>query len=174
MLILLFVAIAVIVAGIYLKNEYQIVREIIIQKPKQQVFDYIKLLRNQNEYSYYNRKDPNTVKSYSGTDGQVGFIYTWSSKINSIGSGTQTISQITEGDSITCAIQFTKPLPLQSVALIALTEINENETKVTRTFSSIYKFPLNVVIYFVNLEKLIGNDVASSLVTLKDNLEQNN
>ena len=172
MSVLLLIAVAVIVLGSYLKNNYLIVREIKINKPKQHVFNYVKLLQNQNEYSYYNRKDPNTVKSYSGIDGEVGFTYSWSSKISSIGTGTQTISKIIEGEQICCDIQFTKPLPLKSVAVIALTTINENETKVTWTFSSFYAFPLNVIIYFVNLEKLIGNDIASSLVTLKENLEQ--
>jgi len=172
MTVILLIAVAIIVLGSYLKNDYLIVREISINKPKQQIFNYIRLLRNQNEYSYYNLKHPNTVKSYSGTDGEVGFTYSWSSKVNSIGTGTQTISKIVEGDEICCDIQFTKPLPLKSVAVISLTAINENETKVTWTFSSFYNFPLNAIIYFVNLEKLIGNDIASSLVTLKENLER--
>lgn len=172
MTVILLIAVAIIVLGSYLKNDYKIVREIRIKKPKQQIFSYIRLLRNQNEYSYYNRKDPNTVKSYSGTDGEVGFTYSWSSKVNSIGTGTQTISKIVEGDEISCNIQFTKPLPLKSIAVISLTAISENETKVTWTFSSIYNFPLNVVIYFADLEKLIGNDIASSLITLKETLER--
>jgi len=172
MIILLLIALAIIILGVYLKNEYLIRREITIHKPKHEVFDYIKYLKNQNEYSYYNRKDPETIKSYSGTDGEVGFTYSWSSKINSIGTGTQTISKIIEGEEMCCTIQFTKPLPLKSLASIALTEINENETKVTWTFSSVYKFPLNIIIYFVDLEKLIGTDIASSLVTLKENLER--
>ena len=171
MIIVLLIALALIVLGFFLKKDYQIVREIKITRPKQQVFNYIKFLKNQNEYSYYNRKDPETIKSYTGTDGEVGFTYAWKSKVNSIGSGTQTISKIVEGQEISCAIQFTKPLPLKSVAIIALTIINESETKVTWTFSSVYQFPLNIVIYFVNLEKLIGDDIASSLVTLKQNLE---
>lgn len=172
MIIIVLIALAVIILGAYLKNEYQIVREIIIHKPKHEVFNYVKYLKNQNEYSYYNRKDPETIKSYTGTDGEVGFTYIWSSKINSIGSGKQTISKIVEGEEICCIIEFSKPLPLKSFASIALTEINENETKVTWTFSSIYKFPLNIIIYFVDLEKLIGTDIASSLVTLKENLER--
>jgi len=172
MIIFLFLFIAIIILGVYLKNDYQIVREINISEAKPEVFSYIKLLKNQNEYSYYNRKDPNTKKSYAGTDGEVGFAYSWSSEISSIGTGTQTISKIVEGEEIWCDIQFTKPLPLKSIAIIALTEINENETKVTWTFNSIYKFPLNILIYFVNLEKLIGKDIASSLVTLKENLEK--
>ena len=129
-------------------------------------------MRNQNAYSYYNRKDPDTIKSYAGTDAEVGFIYSWSSKINSIGSGTQTISKLVEGEEMVCDVQFTKPLPLKSVASIALKEINTTETKVTWTFTSVYKFPLNIVIYFADLEKLIGTDIASSLVTLKENLEK--
>jgi hypothetical protein len=172
MIIIVLIALAIIILGVYLKNEFLIAREIIIHKPKHQIFDYIKYLKNQNEYSYYNRKDPETIKSYSGTDGEVGFTYSWSSKINSIGTGTQTISKIIEGEEMSCTIQFTKPLPLKSLASIALTEINENETKVTWTFSSVYKFPLNIIIYFVDLEKLIGTDIASSLVTLKENLER--
>jgi len=172
MIIIVLIALAIIILGVYLKNEYLIRREITIHKPKDEVFNYIKYLKNQNEYSYFNRKDLENIKSYSGTDGEVGFTYSWSSKINSIGTGTQTISKIIEGEEMCSTIQFTKPLPLKSLAIIKLTEINENQTKVTWTFSSIYKFPLNIIIYFVDLEKLIGTDIASSLVTLKENLER--
>ncbi len=171
MIIFLFIAVAIILLGIFLKKNYQIVREIYINQPKSAVFNYIKLLKNQNDYSYYNTKDPNNIKSYSGIDGEVGFTYSWSSKVSSIGTGTQTITKVIDGESIWCDIQFKKPAPLQSIAILALTEINENETKVNWTFSSVYKFPLNIVIYFLNLEKLIGKDIASSLVTLKENLE---
>jgi len=172
MIIIVLIALAIIILGVYLKNEYLIRREITIHKPKDEVFNYIKYLKNQNEYSYFNRKDLETIKSYSGTDGEVGFTYSWSSKINSIGTGTQTISKIIKGEEMCSTIQFTKPLPLKSLAIIKLTEINENQTKVTWTFSSIYKFPLNIIIYFADLEKLIGTDLASSLVTLKENLER--
>jgi hypothetical protein len=172
MIIFLFIFIAIIILGAYLKNDYQIVREINISKSKSEVFSYIKLLKNQNEYSYYNRKDPKTIKSYTGTDGEVGFTYSWSSKISSIGTGTQTISKIVQGEEIWCDIQFTKPASLKSIAIIALTRINENETKVIWTFSSFYKPPFNVIVYFLNLEKLIGKDIASSLVNLKENLEK--
>ena len=169
---LLLLAIAIIILGYYLKTDYSVVREITINKPIAEVFMYIKLLQNQNQYSYYNRKDPNTIKSYSGVDGEIGFTYTWSSKINSIGSGTQTISKIIENHSFCCDIQFTKPLPLSSKAEINVAAVTENQTKVSWVFSSHYKFPLNIVIYFVNLEKLIGTDIASSLVTLKEKLKQ--
>ncbi|MBC7524264.1 MAG: SRPBCC family protein [Flavobacterium sp.] len=171
MIVFLIIALILLSRSFYLKKEYAVTREITINKPKNEVFDYIKLLRNQNEYSYYNRKDPDTIKSYSGIDGEVGFVYRFDSKIKTIGTGTQTISEIIEGDKMCCNILFTKPLPLQSFAEIAVNSIDENETKVTWTFRSIYNYPLNVVIYFLDLEKLIGTDLASSLITMKEKLE---
>lgn len=171
MQIILLIAVGLLLFGYYIKKDYTITRTITVNRPKQTVFNYIKLLRNQNEYSYYNRKDPETVKSYSGTDGEVGFTYAWSSKINSIGTGTQTISKIVEGACLCCDIQFTKPLALASKAEINVNEINEHQTRVTWIFTSHYKFPLHILIYFVDLEKLIGTDIASSLVTLKEKLE---
>ena len=174
MVFILVTMLLIIILGATLKKEYSIHREITVQKSKQEVFEYIKLLRNQNEYSYYNRKDPNTIKSYSGIDGEVGFKYTWSSKMSSIGSGTQIISKIIDGEMMCCDIQFTKPTHLKSYAEIALISVNENQTKVSWTFKSVYTFPLNIIIYFFNLEKLIGNDIASSLITLKEKLEDQN
>ena len=171
MQIIILLLLIIIVLGTCLKNDYTITREISIDAPQQKVFEYISLLKNQNEYSYYNQKDPKTIKSYSGTDGEVGFTYTWSSKINSIGSGTQTISKIIKNQSFCCDIQFTKPLPLTAKAQINVAFVTDNQTKVTWIFSSHYTFPLNIIIYFVNLEKLIGTDIASSLATLKEKLE---
>ena len=171
MFYILILIIIILAMGLAMKNEYSTSRDIIIDKPKAEVYDYIKILRNQNQYSYYNRKDPDNVKSYSGTDGEVGFIYTFSSKLSTIGSGTQTIVKLVEGESMTCNILFIKPTKLASTAEISLTAINEKTTKVTWTFTSNYKFPLNIIIYFLDLEKLIGTDIASSLVTLKEKLE---
>ena len=171
MLYILLIVIVILAMGLAMKNEYVTSRDIIINKPKAEVYDYIKMLRNQNQYSYYNRKDPDTIKSYSGTDGEVGFTYTFSSKLNTIGSGTQTIVKLVEGESMTCNILFVKPTKLESRAEISLTAIDAQTTKVTWTFTSNYKFPLNIIIYFLDLEKLIGTDIASSLVTLKEKLK---
>ena len=171
MFYILILIIIILAMGLAMKNEYATSRDIIIDKPKAEVYDYIKILRNQNQYSYYNRKDPDTVKSYSGTDGEVGFTYTFSSKLSTIGSGTQTIVKLVEGESMTCNILFIKPTKLASVAEISLVAIDAQTTKVTWTFTSNYKFPLNIIIYFLDLEKLIGTDIASSLVTLKEKLE---
>ncbi len=61
------------VAALFIKKDYAVEREITISKPKQEVFDYIKYLKNQDHYSVWNCLDPAIRKIYTGTDGTVGF-----------------------------------------------------------------------------------------------------
>lgn len=41
----------VFIVGLFVKKEYGVEREIIINKPKAEVFNYIKYLKNQDNYS---------------------------------------------------------------------------------------------------------------------------
>ena len=62
------------IVALFVKKDYAVEREIIINKPKQVVFDYVKILKNQDAYSVWNMKDLAAKKTYTGTDGTVGFI----------------------------------------------------------------------------------------------------
>ena len=87
------IAIPLIVA-LFVKKDYAVEREITINKPKQEVFDYVKLLKNQDNYSIWATMDPNMKKTYRGTDGTVGFVSAWESKVDSVGVGEQEIKKI--------------------------------------------------------------------------------
>ena len=52
------------VVALFLKNDFSIAREITINKPKQQVFDYLKTLKNQDQYNAWIMKDPNAKKDF--------------------------------------------------------------------------------------------------------------
>ena len=76
LVILGLVALVLIVAA-FTPKKYSLSRNIVINKPRAQVFDYIKHLKNQDQYNKWVMADPNMEKKYSGTDGTVGFIYAW-------------------------------------------------------------------------------------------------
>lgn len=76
LIVLVLIGIALITA-LFVKKEYSVEREVVINKPKQEVFEYIKYLKNQDNYSKWNQLDPGMKKSYHGTDGTPGFIYSW-------------------------------------------------------------------------------------------------
>ena len=85
-------------------------QSIVINKPKTQVFDYLKYALNQNEFSVLNMKDPGKKTSVSGTDGTIGFTYNWDSKDKSVGAGSQEIIGINPDESITYKLTFERPM----------------------------------------------------------------
>ena len=58
----------------FTKKEYVIEREVAINRPKQDVFDFVRILKNQDHYNKWWMMDPNVKKSFKGTDGTVGFV----------------------------------------------------------------------------------------------------
>jgi len=65
---LIAIIILLLIIGIFSKKDYSVGREVIINKPKAVVFDYIKLLKNQNKFSVWASMDPNMKSTYTGTD----------------------------------------------------------------------------------------------------------
>ncbi len=84
------------IVSLFVKKDYEVEREITIDKPKEDVFDYVKFLKNQDNYSKWATMDPDMKKTYRGTDGTVGFISAWESNNKDVGKGEQEIKKITE------------------------------------------------------------------------------
>jgi len=58
-------------------NEFSVNRSIIINKPYKEVFQYLKLIKNQDYWSPWKKKDPNMNQEFIGEDGKIGFISKW-------------------------------------------------------------------------------------------------
>lgn len=160
------------VVALFVKNDYAVQREITINKPKTEVFEYIKYLKNQDNYSKWNNMDPDMKKSYIGTDGTVGFIYHWESENENLGTGEQEIKKITEGERVDFELRFIKPFEATEPAFMTTESINDNETKVTWGFSGHMNYPLNIMMLFMDFEKMIGDDLDYGLTNLKAQLEK--
>jgi hypothetical protein len=77
--LLIILAIPLIIALFIPKNVTVSVTETINQ-PKQVVYDYVRILANQKEYSIWVMADPNLQPEIIGTDGTIGVIQKWNSK----------------------------------------------------------------------------------------------
>lgn len=170
-LILVGIIALLLIIGLFSKKGYTITRSITIHKPKQDVFNYLKLLKNQDYYSKFVMTDPSMKKVFSGTDGTVGFIYAWDSKNKQAGKGEQELKKITEGESTEVEIRFERPIKGVSQAVMT-TEDAGVHTKVTWTFISEMRYPMNIMMLFINFDKLLGKDMEESLTMLKNNLEK--
>lgn len=172
--IVLIIAIIVaipLVAAIFLKKEYTVVRTVNINQPKQVVFDYIKLLKNQNDYSKWSNMDPAMKKTYRGTDGTVGFVSAWDSKVDSVGAGEQEIKKIINGERVEFELRFIKPFESVEQAYMSTKSVSDTTTEVQWGFNGHFAYPLNFALLFFDIETMIGNDLDTGLKKLKQNLE---
>jgi hypothetical protein len=153
------------------KEEYQVEREIIIQKPKQEVFDYIRYIKNQDYYSVWNLIDPGMKKEYNGTDGEVGFTSYWESEDDNVGKGSQTITKLTEGERMDIRLVLISPFQAEDDAYMNTEALAENETKVKWGLSGTMKYPMNLML-LMGMEDMIGKQLGEGLENLKNVLEK--
>lgn len=165
--VIIIIAIPMIMA-LFIKNQYTVEREITINKPTPEVFDYIKHLKNQDNYNKWVRMDPNMTKAFAGTDGTVGFIYAWEGP--KAGKGEQELKRITEGQRVDMELRFKKPFESIATAYMTTEPLAASHTKVKWQMAGTSKYPMNIMNLF--MDKLLGTDLQTSLDMLKNNLEK--
>jgi len=163
---------APLIAALFVKKEYSVKREISIDRSKSEVFDYIKYLKNQDNYSKWSKLDPQMEKSYRGTDGTVGFVSAWDSQKSDVGQGEQEITKISDGERIDYELRFIKPFKSVSPAYMSIKTGSENKTKVIWGMSGTMDYPMNLMLLFMDLEKMLNEDLDVGLRNLKAELEK--
>jgi len=158
-----------IVALVTPKN-YQVARDIIINRPRMEVFNYARMIKNQEQYSVWVMRDPNVNIVYTGTDGTVGAMSSWKSDDKKVGIGEQEIKKIDEGKSIEVEIRFKKPFESTGFGLTTTEDAGQGATKVTTRFSGTSKFPFNAMNFM--LDNMLGKDIQQNLQNMKNNLEK--
>jgi hypothetical protein len=155
--------------ALFMKREHYVNREIIINAPRQKVFDYLKLLKNQDEFNKHAMTAPDRKREFKGTDGTVGYIYSWKGNKNA-GEGEKEIKNIIEGKRIETEIRFVKPMRAIACIIMETESLSDNQTKVYWSNAGTLKYPMNIMIPL--LEKHVATDIDLSLSTLKNILEK--
>lgn len=158
------------VMALFISKEYSIEREVVINKPKATVFNYIKLINNQKNYNKWWMDNPNAKQTFTGTDGTPGFVTTWDSPDKNGGAGAQEIVAVKEGERLDCQIRFIRPFEGISNTSMITTAMTEQQTKVKWIFGGTYKYPMNFMNLFTG--KILGGDLQKSLDNLKGVLER--
>lgn len=171
-LALLTIVVLALIAALFLTKNYAVEREITIDQPKDSIFNYIKYVKNQDNFSVWNRKDPKMIKTFSGTDGTVGFVYSWNSQDKNVGVGEQEIKKIIEGERIDFEIRFKVPFESTDNAYIVTETISPDQTKVKWGFNGKMPYPMNLMLAFMNMDKMLGKDLQDGLNNLKVVLEK--
>ncbi|MBU6341983.1 MAG: SRPBCC family protein [Bacteroidetes bacterium] len=172
LLVLLGLIALFLLAAFFMKKTYSVERSILIQKPVSEVFDYIKLLKNQNNYATWNSLDPDMKQTYSGTDGTPGFVSAWESNNKKVGAGEQEIKTVIDGAGIETELRFLKPFEGVAQSSLLAKAVTDQQAQVVWRLDSAMKYPMNFLLLFMNMDQLIGKDFEAGLQKLKELLEK--
>ena len=148
----------------------RIEKSIEIRLKQEEVFNYLRITRNQDYFSVWNMQDPSMKKNYKGTDGTVGFVYEWDSTNKNVGAGEQEIKAISESTSIDYEVRFSRPMKNVGKSGFLLAGKGDGITSVTWVFDSPSKFPFSLLSPI--FKKMLGKDLDKGLANLKAILEK--
>jgi effector-binding domain-containing protein len=147
-------------------------RSTVIARPASQVYALINNYQSFNEWSPWAAKDPKARYTYSGPASGVGAKLAWTGDPNTVGSGSQEITESTPGKSITTALDFGDHGKATAHFLLAP---EGQGTKVTWTLDG--DAPISIDSKFLNgvigryvylfIDKMVGPDYESGLSKLK-------
>ena len=161
----------VLVAAIFTKKDYIIVRDIKINKSDTVIYDYLRFLDNHKSFNSWFLKDPNLVETSENTDGKVGYILKYEGN-KDLGAGEQELIALKPNLLIDIELRFIKPFKSVSRTPFELQKVGTSETIVTWTMHGKMNYPLNFGLLFIDMDKFLGKDVQKSLENLKSQIEK--
>jgi uncharacterized damage-inducible protein DinB len=165
-LIVLLVIIAIpLIVALFVPKQFANEGQVVINKPIHEVFDYIKYVKNQDNFGVWQLSDPNMKTTEEGEDGTVGFKYSWDSE--KLGKGAQVITNIVEGERMESDMFFLEFDDKPNKAYIAVEEQAPGQTLVKWGISGETPYPWNLMSLLHNMD----NDFNKGLEKLKEILE---
>jgi hypothetical protein len=166
---LLAIVALVFIVGLFLPKEYTVTVATTVNKPQQEVFNFVKMLKNQEQYSTWILTDPNCKITYTGTDGTVGASSTWDSKDDNVGAGSQTITKMTS-DRYDVDLNFTRPYESKQKAATFVKTIDANSCSLVEEFYGSDAYPMNIMSFIG--KKIITDAFVENGKNVKEILEK--
>lgn len=162
--LLIIIAIPLIVA-LFVPKQFANEGQVVINKPIHEVFNYIKYVKNQDNFGVWQLSDPDINTTEEGEDGTVGFKYSWDSK--KLGKGAQVITNIVENERMDSDMYFLEFDDKPCKAYITVEEQAPGQTLVKWGISGETPYPWNLMSLLHNMD----NDFNEGLANLKEILE---
>jgi hypothetical protein len=131
------------IAAAIMPKDYSVSVTETINRPKAEVYDYVKIFANQKEYSEWIKPDPNLKLEITGTDGTVGSKSSWKSDNPDVGSGSQKITAMTD-NQIDIDLEFIAPMAGTGKVVNTFEAKDSTTTVLNVTTKFDAPFPLNL------------------------------
>jgi hypothetical protein len=163
------IVILLLAAALFIPRHYSVSVSVLINRPQQVVYDFVKILQNQPRFSEWLKADPQLKPAIVGTDGAVGAVQKWESSNKDVGAGEQEIKVMTE-NFIEVELRLIKPMAATCRITNDFTANGHQQTRYTCTFYAYAKYPINLPSFLVG-RRFIIKAQQRSLNNLKGILE---
>ena len=154
------------VVALFVPKEFTYEKTISINSPIDTVWVFTSSLSGLDKWSPWNDHDPNMKKEMSGVDGTIGAVQSWTSDVDDVGIGSQTISTIEKPTLFETKLDFLKPHESHGLAYIKVVSKGK-ATKATWGMKGNMPYPFNVMRLFMNMDKMLSKDWDNGLGKLK-------
>ena len=154
------------------KKDYDVSRTVVINKPREEVFNFVRQLKKQPLWNPLFKRDENAVLKYKGEDGKIGASFYWKGNAK-VGEGIQRIVKTKQGRVFETKILFVKPVKVNALTYVGVKELEAEKTKMVWGTRGHLAFPLTIISIFYSPEKALGEKFDEGLKELKQILEIN-
>ena len=152
---------------LFLSNDFNYEKSIMINAPRSVVWENTNSLGDMDKWSPWDEYDPDMQKSWEGTDGTVGAKQSWTSPVEQVGTGSQTITGLYPDEKIETLLEFKEPFESEAQAYVVLTE-KDGGTEATWGFKSKMPYPSNIFMLLMDMESAMDKDFGRGLEKLKE------
>ena len=154
----------------WVKKEYDLSRTIVINRPKAEVYAFVRQLKNQPKWIPWYGRDPKIQLKYKGEDGKEEASSYWKGN-SKVGEGIQRITKLKDGRVMETQLLFLKPYKTLALMYIGVKELEAERTKMVLGIRGVHRFPASVITLLYGMDKAIGSDLEKALQELKRQLE---
>ncbi len=164
-IVLLVVVGAVLVYAMTRPDIFRVQRSAGIKAPPERISVLIQDLHGWAAWSPYEKKDPAMKRGFSGAPAGKGAVYAWDGNKN-VGQGRMEILEASPS-KVVIKLDFIKPFEGHNTAEFTMLPQSDSTTNVTWAMYGPSPFMMKVMGLFVNMDKMIGDDFAVGLQSLK-------
>jgi len=158
------IVIAFLVA-LFIPKDFHAEGNVTINKPIYEVYDYVKLLKTQENYSEWFKMDPNLQKTYSGTDGTIGASIIW--KSNEVGDGKQVIKNLLPPNRVEIDLHLMSEDATPALHYYDLKALPDNQTQVKIAVDGTTPYPFNLMSLFFDMNEVFQKNAQNLKATIE-------
>jgi uncharacterized protein YndB with AHSA1/START domain len=151
-------------------DSFHIERSVEIEAPAELVYPYLEDLHRHQEWSPWDKLDPDMKRSYSGAERGTGAVYEWSGN-DKAGAGKMTIVDAQPHQRVQVKLEFTKPFEASNMVEWTL-QPAAGGCAITWSMEGPNSLPGKIMSVFIDMDTMLGKDFEAGLNKLKTEAER--